>query len=176
MDPAEELLDVFDEQGTLIGVAPRSQVHAKGLWHKTSQVWLLNEFGELLLQLRSAAKDCFPNKWDISSAGHIPAGTSPIVSAVRELSEELGVDAQESELKFLFNHSEPYVDTDHIDREIAYVYLLRVKKETNFVLQESEVSDIRWIHHSALLEDYHNNSDSYVAHEKHFNKLMPYLP
>jgi isopentenyldiphosphate isomerase len=175
LDSSAEILDVFDEDGVHLGVAPRSRVHADGLWHKTSQVWLINEYGELLLQLRSEQKSCFPGVWDISSAGHIPAGTKPIVSALRELEEELGVTATATELKFLFNHSEPYFGEHHIDREIAYIYLLKVKKETPLILQESEVSAVQWIPYKDLLVEYHRRPEEFVAHEKHFTKLLDYL-
>jgi len=87
----DELIDIYDENGNHIGPELRSIVHANGLWHRTAQVWLLNEKHELLLQLRSKQKDCFPELWDISSAGPIPAGCSPKESAIRELEEELGV-------------------------------------------------------------------------------------
>ena len=46
---------------------------------------------ELLLQKRSHDKDSFPDCYDISSAGHVPAGSSVLDSAIRELSEELGI-------------------------------------------------------------------------------------
>lgn len=174
-DPSVELLDIFDESGAHLGVAPRSQVHAEGLWHKTSQVWLINEFDELLLQLRSDNKACFPGLWDISSAGHIPAGIEPLPSAVRELEEELGVFIEAEDLQFLFNNSEPYFSESHIDREIAYIYLLKVPKETPLLLQQSEVADVKWISYTALLNDFYENRDSYVDHEKHFKKLITYL-
>ncbi|MCH2209282.1 MAG: NUDIX domain-containing protein [Lentisphaerales bacterium] len=175
MQPSVELLDVFDEQENHIGVFPRSQVHAEGLWHKTAQVWLINEFGELLLQLRSPEKDCFPNRWDISSAGHIPAGMKPLDSAIRELKEELGVSKKANELKFLFKHVQPYIGESHIDREIAFVYLVEVPKSQEFILQETEVSAVRWIHTSKLLEDFYRQKADYVDHENHFKKLLQYL-
>ncbi|MCM8529756.1 MAG: NUDIX domain-containing protein [Lentisphaeraceae bacterium] len=171
-DSEQELLDVFDESGQFLRTAPRSQVHKEGLWHQTSQVWLVNEYGELLLQFRSSQKSCFPSLWDISSAGHIPAGDSPLESAQRELEEELGVFVSQDDFYYLFEHKEPYMGENHVDREIAHIYLVKVAKNTNFILQESEVSDIRWIHHKSLLEDFYENRASYVDHENHFKKLL----
>ena len=173
----DELLDIYNEDGSWKGTAMRSDVHSQGLWHKTAQVWLINEKDELLLQFRSAEKDCFPELWDISSAGHIPAGTAPIVSAVRELEEELGVKCSEEDLTELFTFSEPYVDerSGHIDREVAVVFLLKVSSDTSFILQEEEVSGVRWIHYEKLLEDFYEKRSTYVPHEKHFNKLVETL-
>jgi len=173
----EEILDIFNEDGSWRGTAPRTQVHQNGYWHKTAQVWLLNEFDELLLQLRSDLKDCFPSLWDISSAGHIPAGEKPINSAVRELEEELGVKCSESDLLHLFTMSEPFVDafSGSLDNEISLVYLLRVKKDTDFILQEEEVSAIRWLPYKSLVREYSENAASFVPHETHFNKLVETL-
>lgn len=170
----DELIDIYDEDGSHIGTELRSKVHANGLWHRTAQVWLLNEKNELLLQFRSKNKDCFPELWDISSAGHIPAGCPPKESAVRELEEEIGVFATEAELVYLFDHIDPYEDkrTGHIDREISQVYLLKVSSSIEFTLQEEEVDDIRWIHYKDLLDDYYRNLDQYVPHESHFGKLI----
>ena len=52
----------------------------------------------MLLQKRSREKDAFPGCYDISSAGHIPAGDGFVESALRELEEELGIRAEPSEL------------------------------------------------------------------------------
>ena len=174
---SEEILDIYNQEGVWQGTAPRSEVHQNGYWHKTAQVWLLNEKDELLLQLRSDDKDCFPGLWDISSAGHIPAGCDITESAVRELEEELGIKADIESLQFLFEHVEPFEDPDlgHIDREIAQVYLLEVSSGIKFQLQEEEVSAVRWIKYQDLLEDYYLNTDNYVYHEAHFIKLVDYL-
>lgn len=45
-------------------------------------------------------KDSFPGKFDTSSAGHIQAGDEPQESAIRELHEELGIQASPDQLEF----------------------------------------------------------------------------
>ena len=170
----DELIDIYDESGNHIGTELRSVAHNKGLWHKTAQVWLLNEKNELLLQFRSSQKDCFPELWDISSAGHIPAGCPSKESAVRELLEELGVQTDQESLIYLFEHVDPYEDkrTGHIDKEFSEVYLLKVNSDIQLSLQEEEVDEVRWINYKELIDDYNKNKDSYVPHEKHFHKLV----
>ena len=74
-----EFLDIRDKNGNPTGeVKERSLVHADGDIHGTSHVWIVrkNEKGsyDLLLQKRSENKDAFPGCYDISSAGHLPAG------------------------------------------------------------------------------------------------------
>ncbi|MFR6590686.1 MAG: NUDIX hydrolase [Gallintestinimicrobium sp.] len=97
-----EYLDIVDENGVPTGkIAERTAAHKQGLRHRTSHVWILRERAgkvEVLLQKRSQNKDSFPGCYDISSAGHIPAGVDFIPSALRELKEELGCSVSENEL------------------------------------------------------------------------------
>ena len=97
-----EILDVVDETGAPTGeTVERAEAHREGVRHRTAHVWIArNRNGriQLLLQKRCMQKDSFPGCYDISSAGHIPAGEEYIPSAIRELKEELNVTVQESDL------------------------------------------------------------------------------
>ena len=97
----KEYLDIVDENGDPTGeITDRETAHLKGIRHRTAHVWLLrNKNGKLqiLLQKRCETKSSYPGCYDISSAGHIPAGVDYIPSAIRELSEELGVTAAPEE-------------------------------------------------------------------------------
>lgn len=87
----EEEFDVFDAEGMLVGRAPRSEVHRRGLWHKAVNVLLFASDGRLYLQRRAATKDVWPNAWDVSVGEHLQPGELPIDGAHRGLQEELGV-------------------------------------------------------------------------------------
>lgn len=84
-----EILDIVDERGVPTGeTVERETAHARGIRHRTSHVWILrrrNQAVEVLLQKRSLQKDSHPGCYDISSAGHIPAGMGFVESAIREL-------------------------------------------------------------------------------------------
>ena len=104
-----EYFDIRNEDGSLTGqIKARSRVHEDGDIHGTSHVWIVrrNNGGEceLLLQKRSAGKDAYPGCYDISSAGHLPAGQEFLPSALRELYEELGIRAEKEDLIFLGIH------------------------------------------------------------------------
>ena len=149
-----EYLDIVDEHGEPTGeIAERSVVHAKGLPHRTSHVWLVRDRGqgvEILLQKRSMEKDSFPGDYDISSAGHIPAGQGFPDSALRELREELGVTASEQELIFCGDfriknesvfHGEPFRD----DVYSRVYYMWKDMEPGQFTVQEEEISEVVWI-------------------------------
>lgn len=148
-----EILDLVDDNGSPTGVtASREEAHRLGLQHRTSHVWLVRKREgtlQLLLQKRSRDKDSYPGCWDISSAGHIPAGQGFQDSAVRELREELGVAAKPEELLFCGLRRFTFSDTFHgkpfRDRQVSAVYaLLRPEEESTFVLQQSELESVRW--------------------------------
>jgi isopentenyl-diphosphate delta-isomerase type 1 len=87
----EEVFDVVDEQDRVIGQAPRSEVHRRGLNHRAVHVLIFNQRGEVFLQKRSMEKDCFPGAWDSSASGHVDRGEDYDACALREVREELGV-------------------------------------------------------------------------------------
>jgi 16S rRNA (adenine1518-N6/adenine1519-N6)-dimethyltransferase len=87
----EEMFDVVDEWDRVIGQAPRPEVHRRGLRHRAVHVLAFDDRGRLWLQLRSAAKDCFPLRWDSSAAGHLAVGESYAACAIREVREEMGL-------------------------------------------------------------------------------------
>lgn len=89
-----ELLDIINNDGTLSGqTQERELIHQDGDLHRMSHVWIARKNQksgmDLLLQKRSKNKDSHPSCYDISSAGHILAGSDYMESAIRELKEEL---------------------------------------------------------------------------------------
>lgn len=96
-----ELLDVLDEKtGEKTGVRrERGVVHRDGSVHGTAHVWVVrrgpSDSWEVLLQKRSEHKDSYPGCYDISAAGHVAAGEEYLPTAIRELNEELGIEATE---------------------------------------------------------------------------------
>lgn len=91
---AEELLDVVDENDEVVRQEKRSIVHDEKLLHRAVHILVFNKKKEVLLQKRSVLKDNFPGHWDTSAAGHMGAGESYDSCAVRELKEELSIDAE----------------------------------------------------------------------------------
>lgn len=149
-----EYLDIVAEDGLPTGqVVERGTAHREGVRHRTSHVWLLRRRegqAEVLLQLRSPEKDSYPGCYDISSAGHIPAGSDFLSSALRELEEELGVLVPQEALhlagtrRFFTDtvfHGQPFRDN-----QVSNVYCLWYDAgEEAFTLQASEVSAVRWM-------------------------------
>ncbi len=158
---AMELFDIVDENGIPTGqVRERSLVHRYGDLHRTAHVWIVrrNESGsfDVLLQKRAADKDSFPGCFDISSAGHIPAGMNYLESALRELEEELGIIALPEDLKFIGYHDGEIVTSFYgspfHNHEFSAVYVLSADiPVSSFRLQKEEIESVVWINYEKCL-------------------------
>ena len=146
----KEYLDVVDENGKPTGeTVERSVAHREGFPHRTSHLWLVRKRDgriQVLLQKRAMTKS-FPGCYDISSAGHIPAGQDYYPSAIRELKEELGLTAKESELipcgdmKIVWD--DVFFGIPYHDRQYTKVLLLWADvEEDQLTLQKEEVDGV----------------------------------
>ncbi len=142
----DERFDVFDERMNKTGTATRAEVHAEGLWHQTFHCWILSREEDgiyVLFQLRHRSKDTFPGLLDVSCAGHLLAGETPM-DGIRELREELGLDVHYSELNPCGVFPEEDIISDgFIDREYCHVYIYDSNQPlTSYRMQPDEVSGL----------------------------------
>ncbi len=86
-----EMFPVILSNGEVIGRASRQYCHsgAKPL-HPVVHLHILDRYGRLFLQKRSAKKDIQSGKWDTAVGGHVDYGESILEALFRESSEELG--------------------------------------------------------------------------------------
>ena len=149
-----EMIDIVDENGEPTGkTVDRQTAHAKGIRHRTAHVWLLRrrpDGVQVLLQKRSDGKDSHPGCYDISSAGHIPAGVGYVPSALRELKEELGLTLEKSQLHLCGQRNIYYESEFHgqpfIDHQVSNVYYAWVDvAPEQLSLQVEEVAAVVWM-------------------------------
>ena len=149
-----EFFDVVDDLGNPTGVTvDRERAHAEGIPHRTAYVWIVrrkNDKVQILLQKRCENKDSFPGCYDISSAGHIPAGVGYIDSAIRELKEELGVDIRPEALVYCgvknIVFDSVFHDKEFHDKQISKVFMLWLDlEEDEFTIQQEEIEEVKWM-------------------------------
>jgi 8-oxo-dGTP pyrophosphatase MutT (NUDIX family) len=87
-DPKDELLNIYDAQGTVVGVRPRSETQVPGFAAGAVQLLVVGPAGKVLLQRRRADKEN-GGLWDKSVGGHVQAGETFDQALLREANEEL---------------------------------------------------------------------------------------
>ena len=89
----EEWLPVVEENGKIIGKAPRSLCHrGEKILHPVVHLHVLNANGHIFLQKRPMEKLVQPGKWDTSVGGHISFGEDLETALRREAFEEIGLE------------------------------------------------------------------------------------
>ena len=179
-----EVFDVCDENGRPTGeTVERSAAHRDGVLHRTAHVWIIREREgrtQVLLQKRSRCKDSFPGLYDTSSAGHVPAGSEVLPSALRELEEELGLRVGEKDLEYAGRFRIRYEKVFHgrlfKDNEIAWVYVCRVPVEIEDLrLQVEEVEELRWFDAGAVAEEIRTSRERFCVPAASLRLLLRYL-
>ena len=204
-----ELFDILNEDGTKSGlVRERGVAHRDGSLHETVHTWIVREAcpaesegkadsecpgekdektfagrkkrWEVLLQKRSSIKDSNPGCYDISSAGHLSSGDIPLEGAMRELKEELGIDAEREDFHFVGMHRGSYQAPFHgrmfRDNELSNVYVMtRHFDESELSLQESEVESVRWMDYETCRRRIHEESLPNCIYEDEFDMVGEYL-
>lgn len=190
-----ELLDIVDENGQPTGeVVDREFAHRNGIRHRTSHVWVsrvkrdcrknieeitFNDL-EMMLQRRSDTKDSNPGKLDISSAGHIKAGTGYVDSAIRELQEELGITATPSELIFCgkkrVSYMKKFYGEEFFDNQVSNVYIMYKDIDAaDIKFQVEEVSEVLWMPFTDIYNMVMNKSEDSCISEDEMYILENYL-
>ena len=141
-----EIFEIFDDQNHLLGKAPRAEVHARGLFHRSVHILLFNGRGELLMQRRAEDKDICPTCWDLSAAEHLKPGETTLEGALRGLQEELGINQQNAPALDLWRpyRLETYCSEELgvIDNEFVETYLGKFDGE--LVMDTVELSALEY--------------------------------
>lgn len=172
----EELVQVMTEEGKLTkNNISKTEAHRQGICHGISAIGLIDNEGRLLIQKRSKTKKSEPNKWDLSSAGHIDVNETPAKAAIREMYEELGIKVEEKDLKLIGT----YLNKIRLNEELYinhFTYLFLVIKNIDInkiTMQQNEVSNIKFVNkqeYIALL-----NKGEMVEGIKYCDKLLNYI-
>lgn len=80
-----------DEQDRLLGGLPRAELRERGLVSRGTFILLFNSAGQLCVHRRTLSKALYPGYWDVAAGGMVQEGEDYVLSAARELEEELGI-------------------------------------------------------------------------------------
>lgn len=157
----DEMVDVLDPTtGQKTGkVISKNQAHKTGEWHGSIHILIVDsKKNKTLLQKRCADKKLYPNMWDIAVGGHISAGEDALLSAKRELKEELGLNFNNHEIEYIDTIQEKLCNNGIISNEFVTIFIIYSDIDIkNISLQHSEVSEVKWCTKSELNNFIHNN-------------------
>ena len=136
-DPAEPFDLYAADEYRVIGRATRGACHGNpALVHAVARVQVFDRQGRILLQLRSAAKDIQPGKWDTAVGGHLLPGEEAEAAARREMLEELGVAPDRLEFRHRFLWRTPV--------ESEWVTTYSTVHEGPFRPEPGEITELRF--------------------------------
>ena len=154
----DEILEVVDENGEVLRLAKRSEIHRDpSLIHRVVHVLVFDKKNRLLLQKRSLNKDVAPGKWDTSVGGHVNPGEDILEAAKREMKEELGI----SDCRLDYMHT--YLFTNHIESELVSSFSCIYNGK--FLFNKDEIDEIAFWDTKKIKENLGENVFS-----RHFEK------
>lgn len=133
----EEWLPLVNENGEIIGKAPRSLCHrGEKLLHPVIHLHVLNNQKHLYLQKRPLNKLVQPGKWDTAVGGHISFGETLETALKREAWEEIGLQNFSAKLV------KTYRWDSELESELVYVFVSHDYKSIH--LHSDEVEEGRF--------------------------------
>lgn len=143
MSTADEILDIVDENDHVTGQAPRGEIYAKGLRHRSVFVLARDADDRVFVHRRTPVKLVFPSLYDMFVGGVVGAGESYDEAALREAEEELGVSGLPRPVP-LFPFQ--YTSENGAYRSWSYVYEVRCTLPVS-----PQVEEVAW--HDFLPEE-----------------------
>lgn len=138
MSEINELVDIVNAKDEVVAVVPRKVMREKQLPHRATYVLVVDRDGRILVEVRTLCKDYEPGKLDACVGGVVQSGEDPILSAKREVEEEIGLDMSNVNFTSLGKCLIKYNTGDSF--LIAYLFI--VVGDFITTRQKSEVSGI----------------------------------
>lgn len=155
----EELFEVIDENGKVIGQKPRGEVHSKGLRHKAIYLMIRNSGGLVFIQQRAKDKDLMPLKWDFSCAEHSQPGESWGGAASRGAREELGIKVRNMKFAGEMDWKCEY-ENGLKDDELNQFFVADFEGELEF--KDGEVKQGKWVKLGDLLREMQEKPEKFT--------------
>ena len=175
----DELWQAYTKSGEPVTQPLTKAKAGTGILHGASHVWIWRRGShglEMLLQRRAPDKLTWPNHLDISAAGHIDFGESPLGALLREAQEEIGLKLDTASVELLFVHR-AYLQAGAgiIENEFQWVYGYESTEEMQLTFADGEVVTAEWLPFKEFRELVRGASSQYqiVQHgDVYFMNLM----
>lgn len=132
-----ELWDILDKTGAKTGrTMVRGEPQRPGDYYLAVHIWIKNGKGEYLIQRRDDEKPLWPGMWAATGGAAITGETS-LQAALREVEEELGIQADAAHMQLL----------ERMKREGWFTDIWMLEQDfpiQSVVMQRGEVSAVAW--------------------------------
>lgn len=155
----EENVILVNEADEQIGLMPKLEAHQKAQLHRAFSVFILNDKNEIMLQQRAAHKYHSPLLWTNTCCSHQRDGESNLEAGSRRLKEEMGFDADLSEL-FHFIYKAPF-DNGLTEHELDHVMI--GYHSDNPRINPDEVHDWKWMSPEDIHRDMAEHPEKYTV-------------
>jgi isopentenyl-diphosphate delta-isomerase len=134
---------VVDEQDNEVGSAMLAEVLQKGLYHRIVSIFVEDDQGRMLLQLRGPHVSVYPNTWDQAAGGQVDEGHSYDQAALNEVAEEIGLQNVALTTVGTYRSNNQY--DGRIINQFERVYVARVSHDVVLRPELEEVSKLQWL-------------------------------
>lgn len=133
----DEIITLVNKNNDVIGSIPRNEMAFGVAYHRATYILVFTQDNQLIVQKRSQDKSFCPNYYGIATGGVVSQGESYLLSAQRELKEELGISPD------LTCHGVFYTEGDSY-RIWGKIYSCHYNEQSHgpLRLQESEVESV----------------------------------
>ncbi|MFQ5630968.1 MAG: NUDIX domain-containing protein [bacterium] len=139
-----ELWDIYNSTGEFQEkTSRRGEPLEAGDYHLVVHIWVKNAHQEYLIQKRAGELKIMPGLW-ATTGGSVLAGESSLQGAIRELHEEVGIAAQENEMRKIMRQirKDSIVDVWCVQKDISIGEIF---------MQAEEVSEVKWADRSSIM-------------------------
>lgn len=147
---------IVNDKDEIIGVKERDEFGPTDI-RRVAGLWLTNSKGEVLLAQRGFDKKLDPGKWGPAVAGTVEEGETYDTNIVKEIKEEIGLEGLE------LTKGPKYLITEGKSPRFTQMFTAKIDKPVKeFIIQEDEVEQVKWMAIDGLQIDLKLNPQLYV--------------
>jgi len=155
---------VVDVDDVAQGIAPKIEVHRRGLRHRALSVLVRDRADNMLLHRRNPAKYHSGGLWTNACCSHPRPGEPPGDAAHRRLAEEMGIRCQIRPLFIARYRAE--VSNGYIEDEVVHAF--GGTYEGPIAPDPAEVSEWKWMPLAELADDLTRRPELYTIWLRHY--------
>ena len=159
MGVCDEYVILVNESDAHIGSCEKMDAHKTGQLHRAFSIFIVNAFGNLLLQKRARTKYHSGGLWTNTCCGHPRPGEALLDAAYRRLHEEMGISCVLSKIShFMYRTT---LDRGLVENELDHVIV--GYSDENPCPNPAEAEDWKWISSDALAAEIDRCPEQFTA-------------